>query len=94
MTRLGGFGFLDDFHCEKTSFVTFGAFVAVIVLAFMWLVQQQLPTTDVFGLFDPPISFLTVAVAFTIGGYLGVLYYRYTNHKKPLFVLQFWNSQA
>ena len=32
MTRLGGFGFLDDFHCEKTSFLTFGAFVAVVVL--------------------------------------------------------------
>ena len=60
----------------------------------MWLVQGDNPTTDVFGLFSEPISYLAIAVAFTIGGYLGVLYYRYTNHKKPLFVLQFWNAQA
>lgn len=94
MTRLGGLGFLDSFHCEKTSFLTFGSFIAVITLTILWVGYGELPTTDVFGLFDFPVSYLMIAIAFTIGGYLGVLYYRFTNNKRPLFVLQFWNSEA
>ncbi len=94
MTRLGGFGFLDDFHCEKTSFLTFGAFTVFVILALMLVVNNDLPTSSVFGLFDPPISLLLIAGAFTLGGYLGVLYYRYTNNKKPLFVIQFWSAEA
>jgi len=94
MTRLGGFGFLDSFHCEKTSFLTFGAFGIFVILAIMFVAYDQLPTSDVFGLFDPPISFLLIAGAFTLGGYLGVLYYRFTNSKKPLFIIQFWSAEA
>ncbi len=93
LTRLGGFGFLDKRHCEKTSFITFGAFVVVIVLSIMF-VQANIPETDVFGLFDEPISYLAIAVAFTVGGYLGVLYYRYANKKRPLFILKFWSAEA
>lgn len=94
MTRLGGFGFLDQFHCEKTSFLTFGAFVAVIVLGLLFLVNNQLPTSTVFGLFDFPVPLLVIAGAFTLGGYLGVLFYRFTNNKRPLFILQFWSAEA
>ncbi len=94
MTRLGGFGFLDQFHCEKTSFLTFGAFVAVIVLGLLFLVYNQLPASTVFGLFDFPVPLLVIAGAFTLGGYLGVLYYRFTNNKRPLFILQFWSAEA
>lgn len=94
MTRLGGFGFLDQFHCEKTSFITFGAFVAVIVLGLLFLVNNQLPTSTVFGLFDFPVPLLVIAVAFTVGGYFGVLFYRFTNNKRPLFILQFWSAEA
>ncbi len=94
MTRLGGFGFLDDFHCEKSSFLTFGAFGIFAILAIMFVAYNQLPTSDVFGLFDPPISLLLIAGAFTLGGYLGVLFYRYTNNKKPLFIIQFWSAEG
>ena len=94
MTRLGGFGFLDDFHCEKVSFLTFGAFAVFIVLAIMLVANDQLPTSSVFGLFDPPISLLLIAGVFTLGGYLGVLYYRITNNKRPLFIIQFWNAEG
>ncbi len=94
MTRLGGFGFLDDFHCEKTSFLTFGAFGVFVILALMFILYSDLPTTTVFGLFDPAISFLLIAGAFTLGGYLGVLYYRYTNNKRPLFIIQFWSAEG
>lgn len=94
MTRLGGFGFLDEFHCEKTSFITFGAFVAVLVLGFLFLVSNFMPTSDVFGLLDFPIPLIVIAGAFTIGGYLGVLFYRITNNKRPLFILKFWSAEA
>jgi len=94
MTRLGGFGFLDQFHCEKTSFITFGAFVAVIVLGLLFLIYNELPTSTVFGLFDFPVPLIVIAVAFTVGGYFGVLFYRFTNNKRPLFILKFWSAEA
>jgi len=94
MTRLGGFGFLDQFHCEKTSFITFGAFIAVVVLGFFFIFYNELPSSDVFGIFDFPVPHLSVALAFLLGGYLGVLYYRYTNNKRPLFILQFWSAEG
>ena len=58
----------------------------------MLVFNNDLPTSSVFGLFDPPISLLLIAGAFTLGGYLGVLYYRYTNNKRPLFIIQFWGK--
>lgn len=92
---IGGFGFLDNFHCEKTSFLTFGSFVIVIVLGFWYLVYGQLPTTDLLLPFlGFPVSYLAITVAFTIGGYLGVIYYRIINHKKPIFVVRFWDAKA
>ena len=91
---IGGLGFLDNFHCEKTSFFTLGSLLTLIVLVFFAVVYQKLPTTNLFGLLDFPISYIIIALVFTLGGYLGVLFYRFTNNKKPLFVLRFWDAEA
>ena len=91
---IGGLGFLDNFHCEKTSFFTLGSLLTVIVLVFFAVAYNKMPTTNLWGLVDFPISWLVIALVFTVGGYLGVLFYRITNKKKPIFVLRFWDAEA
>lgn len=94
MTRLGGFGFLDSRHCEKTSFIAFGGFVATIAFLAIFLIQNRLPTVDLPFFGTQP--FLFVAFAFLVGGYAGVIYYKITNNKKLTLesVIKFWDAKA
>ena len=78
-------GFLNNRHCEKTSFVLGGA---IGLLAYI----------VIFG-FNPVIHFgtysqslLTLAIFITALAYSGVIYYRIRNKKKPIFILQFWKA--
>lgn len=89
MTRLGGFGFLNSFHCEKVSFLTFGALIASGYFGYIALVQQQFPQVNIFGI---DMTLLFISLMFLVGGYLGVIYYRMTHRKRPIFVWKFWST--
>jgi len=91
---IGGLGFLDSRHCEKTSFIAFGGLLATAIFLLIFLIQNRLPTIDLPFLGTQP--YLFVALAFLIGGYGGVIFYKVTNNKKLTLgsVLKFWDSKA
>jgi len=90
---IGGFGFLDSRHCEKTSYIAFGGLFATVVFLLTFFARNNLPTINlpVFGV-QP---YLFVAFAFFIGGYLGVLYYKISNKKRLTLrtVILFWEDK-
>lgn len=90
---VSGLGFLDSFHCEKTSFITFGFFVLLLGLTVMRFLGYGFPLTELFVFLDYSVSILFFTVLVLVGGYLGVLYYRISNGKKPIFVLKFWSVE-
>lgn len=92
MTKLGGFGFLDSYHCEKTAFITFGAFGAFIFLG-IGLVSELQYNPVLFTINDFAITGFILAGIIVLAGYTGVIYYRITNHKKPIFIIQFWSAK-
>jgi len=91
---IGGLGFLDKRHCEKTSFIAFGALIATIVLLIVFLVENRLPSVDLPFFGNQP--YLFVALAFLIGGYGGVIFYKISNNKKLTLgsVIKFWDAKA
>ncbi|MCP6727138.1 MAG: hypothetical protein KJI69_03880 [Patescibacteria group bacterium] len=92
---IGGLGFLDKRHCEKTSFITAGAFAGLIYFGYLALVQNSFPTFQ-FPFIQEPITWLLLFAVIFVGGYGGVIFYRYTN-KKCLAckeTLMFWNASA
>ncbi len=95
MTRLGGFGFLDTFHCEKTSFITAGAFAGLLYFGFVALANNSFPTFNL-PFVDEPITWLLLFAVIFVGGYLGVIYYRITNKKcfACIDTLKFWDARA
>lgn len=88
---IGGFGFLNSRHCEKTSYIAFGGLIGTIVFFLIFFFRNSLPTVNlpVFG----TQPYLFVALAFFIGGYIGVSWYRFSNHKHPIFIWDFWNAK-
>jgi hypothetical protein len=73
-------------HCEKTSFIwVFFVFLTVALLYFIYVAKNAIP-----------IQVLELSAIVALSGYLGVLYYRMTNHKKILSVdsLKFWSAKA
>ncbi len=78
-------GFLNKRHCEKTSFVIAGG----IGVLFFILVFGFNPVINFQGLSQ---SLLTLVIFIVALGYIGVIYYRIVNHKKPIFILQFWKA--
>jgi len=92
---IGGLGFLDKRHCEKTSFITAGAFAGVVYFAFLAFFRNEVPTFN-FPFIEDPVSWLTLFLVIFLAGYGGVIFYRYTN-KKCLAckeTLMFWNASA
>lgn len=92
---IGGLGFLDSFHCEKTSFITTGAFVGLLYFAYLAIFQNTILTVQ-FPFIQDPVSWLTLFLVIFLAGYAGVIFYRYTN-KKCLAckeTLMFWNAKA
>jgi len=88
---IGGFGFLDSRHCEKTSYIAFGGLLATIAFLIIFFFKNNLPTINlpIFG----AQPYLFVALAFFIGGYIGVIFYRVTNNKHPIFIWNFWSAK-
>lgn len=76
-------------HCERTSFVTFGAFAVFLYLVYEAYVEDFTPE---FLINNEPISYLLLAGLVTLFGYFGVLYYRVRKGKRPLFIIQFWKA--
>ncbi len=92
---IGGLGFLDSYHCEKTSFITVGGLAGLLYFAYLGFIQGNFPTV-VFPVIQEPITwFLLFAVIF-IGGYLGVIFYRIVNKKCLVCkeTLMFWDARA
>ncbi len=50
---IGGLGFLDSFHCEKTSFITAGAFVGLLYFAYLAIFQNTILTVQFPFIEDP-----------------------------------------
>lgn len=92
---IGGLGFLDSFHCEKTSFITVAGFVGLIYFAYLAYVNNSFPTFS-FPFVEDPITWLFLFALIFVGGYLGVLYYRAVHHKCVFCkeTLLFWNAKA
>jgi len=92
---IGGLGFLDSFHCEKTSFITAGAFVGLLYFAYLSIFQNTILTVQ-FPFIQEPISWLLLFAVVFVGGYLGVIFYRYTNKKCLVCkeTLMFWDARA
>jgi len=71
---------LEKRPCEKVSF--YFAFTLFVAGYFIYLIYT--------GKYIYPIEYLYLA-GFGVGsGYLGVLYYRWMHHKKPLFIFNPW----
>ena len=81
----GGLGFLDKRHCEKTSFVVAGGLGAIF---FLFVTGFDF-TFEILGYTQ---GLFSLVIFITVAGYLGVIYYRIANHKKPIFILQFWKA--
>ncbi len=92
---IGGLGFLDKRHCEKTSFITIGALVGLLYFTYLALVNNSFPTFN-FPFVSEPITWLFLFLVVFIGGYLGVIFYRVSYHKCILCKdsLIFWNAKA
>lgn len=92
---IGGLGFLDKRHCEKTSFISVGAFVGLLYFGYLALVNNSFPTFS-FPFVTEPITWLFLFAIVFAGGYLGVIFYRMSNHKCLLCKdsLMFWNAEA
>ena len=92
---IGGLGFLDSYHCEKTSFITAGAFAGLIYFAYLSFFQNEIPTFNI-PFTQDTISWLLLFIVIFVGGYLGVIFYRYTNKKCLLCkeTLMFWDARA
>jgi hypothetical protein len=91
---IGGFGWLDSRHCEKTNYIAFGGLLATIAFFLVFFFKNSLPTINLPFFGAQP--YLFVALAFFIGGYIGVIYYKVSN-KKPLTlrtVTFFWDAEA
>lgn len=84
-----GLGFLNKRHCEKTSFVTAGGLIAVVILIVSMYYGYPVPTVNIDG---TEYSYLVIAGIITLAGYIGVLWYRSMHHKHPLFVIDFWRA--
>jgi hypothetical protein len=84
-----GLGFLNKRHCEKTSFVTAGGLIAVVIIIVSMFYGHPVPSVTVEGM---EISYLIIAGIIAIAGYLGVIWYRSMHHKKPVFILDFWRA--
>lgn len=67
--------------CEKVSYFFASALLIVGYFSYLIYINQ----------YQYPINYLYIAFASVGAGYLGVLYYRISHHKKPYFVFNFWN---
>jgi len=91
---IGGLGFLDSVHCEKTSFIAVGGFIGLAYFVYLAFVDS-FPTIKIPFVQEPITLLFLFALVFT-GGYLGVIFYRLSNHK-CLFCkdsIMFWNAKA
>jgi len=84
----GGLGFLDKRHCEKTSFVVAGGIGAIFFL----ILSGYNPTIMIL---DYSQGLLSLVIFITIAGYLGVLYYKISKHKKLSLktLIIFWRDK-
>lgn len=76
-------------HCEKTSFITVAGIIAFFLLGVAILAGKPIPSVTIEGI---ELSYLVIAGLIILGGYLGILYYRISKNKHPIFILQFWKT--
>jgi len=87
--KIGGLGFLDNFHCEKIKFLLFATIVAFLILGYGILTNEFAPEITINA---EPVTYFTIFGVLVLAGYLGVIYYKVTNNKRltPKTVLLFW----
>ena len=95
MTRFGGFGIFDKFHCEKISALVVASIFVVLYLAYLGFVTGDFQTVNLFFI-DEPITLLWLSMLILVGAYFGVIGYRITNRKPLLSIdtLKFWDADA
>jgi len=79
-------------HCELTSFITFGAF-GVFIFFLIGLISENTYNPVLFTINDFAFTGFLTAGIIVLAGYLGVIYYRIANHKKPIFIIKFWSAK-
>jgi len=75
---IGGLGFLDSRHCEKTSYIVFASIVAFLFLLWQAYTANYVPEITIN---NEPISYLLIAGIIALAGYIGVLFYKISNKK-------------
>lgn len=91
--HIGGLGFLNSVHCEKTSFIAIGGLIGLAYFAYLAFIDS-FPTVKI-PFIEEPVTLLFLFIIVFIGGYLGVIFYRITNNK-CLFCkdsIMFWNAK-
>lgn len=90
--KIGGLGFLDNFHCEKTKFLLFAFITGFVILGYGLFTNKFIPEITIN---NEPISYFLIAGILVIAGYLGVIYYKVMNGKKldAEGILFFWKDE-
>ena len=77
-------------HCEVTSYFLAVMIALSIILGKLFILDGLGYTIDLLG-YSQNVFFLVLFLAGV--GYLGVIYYRISKKKKPIFILQFWKAK-
>ena len=87
--KIGGLGFLSDFHCEKIKFLLFASIVGFLILGYGLLTNEFAPEITIN---NEPFSYFMIFGILVLAGYFGVIFYKVTNNKKltPKTILLFW----
>ena len=77
-------------HCEVTSYFLAVMIALSIILGKLFILDGLGYTIDLLG-YSQNVFFIVLFLAGV--GYLGVIYYRISKKKKPIFILQFWKAK-
>jgi len=88
-------------HCERVMFFFFGSFFAFVFFGALVISDNFDLSLGTFTLpdgeeiFIGPVEIVIGFGIFTLGGYLGVVFYRWEHEprKTPIFLWKFWKAE-
>ncbi len=87
--KIGGLGFLDQFHCEKIKFLLFAVIAGFLILGYGLLTNEFAPEITIN---NEPVTYFVIFGILVLAGYAGVIFYKITQTKKITLktVILFW----
>ena len=87
--KIGGLGFLDQFHCEKIKFLLFASIAGFIIFAYGILTNTFAPEITIN---NEPVTYFIIFGILVLAGYAGVIFYKLTQTKRITLktVILFW----